>query len=353
MEDSSIWGVFLGKCLAGDEFMDVAISEYSSRKMQLLSGLIDTADLPIATQIYSILSKEDQEYLLPFLHRDDIDDWLDTPEKEQLYWQGKQLIEYDERAYHYLMKYNPCGILRMFFQKEDEPGSFERLIEVVRAIVDTGNYSDSGSLTLTVQDYDDQNYSEEWALLCLELYDKSAFRGSSDYYPTCLKTYFFLHPERIVERYYDDARAFYGHFHYDYMLPNEAYESYETFVAWVDYLYEAAEEEPFFLSTLGSILGRSVPGGDGIFPHEYVRVMLEKYSNDDLTRDVAIGWLNARGARFVQDGFNEKRTELQYRGYARAMELEYPQTAKLLSIIADDYAWESKHDQVDSELFPQ
>jgi hypothetical protein len=72
-----------------------------------------------------------------------------------------------------------------------------------------------------------------------------------------------------------------------------------------------------------------------------------------LTRNVALGWLNSRGARFVQDGLNEKKMELQYRGYARNMELEYPQTAKVLSIIADDYHWEAKHDQLDSELFPQ
>ena len=94
-------------------------------------------------------------------------------------------------------------------------------------------------------------------------------------------------------------------------------------------------------------------GKDGVFPHEYVRIAMEKYSNDDLTRSVAYGWLNSRGARFVQDGLSEIKMELQYREYAQKMELDFPQTAKVLLIIADDYHWEAKHDQLDSELFPQ
>ena len=68
---------------------------------------------------------------------------------------------------------------------------------------------------------------------------------------------------------------------------------------------------------------------------------------------MAFGWLNSRGARFVQDGLNESKKEQQYREYARNMELEYPQTAVVLSIIADDFHWEAKHDQLESELFPQ
>jgi len=75
--------------------------------------------------------------------------------------------------------------------------------------------------------------------------------------------------------------------------------------------------------------------------------------NYSLHVDLAFEWLYSRGARFVQDGLSERKKELQYREYARTMELEYPQTAKVLSIIADDYHWEAKHDQLDSELFPQ
>ena len=251
------------------------------------------------------------------------------------------------------MKYNPCGILPIFIHKEKGPESFNQLVEIVRAIVDSGNYSDIGLLTHIVQEYDGLYYSEEWAELCLSMYDKSVFKGSYGYYPHCLRTYFFSHPDKIVARFYADSSAFYRHFHFDYTLPNVAYENLDTFISWTDFIYDAGKAEPYLISTLGSILGRSSLGTDGIFPHENVRVALEKYSNDALTRGVATGWFNSRGARFVQDGLNERKMELQYRAYARDMELEYPQTAKILSSIADDYRWEAKHDQLDSELFPK
>ena len=353
MEDSRAWGEFLGKNLLNDEYSVVASLLCSDKKMQSLAGLVNSVELSSATEIYEALSLEDQDLLLPLLYRDDIGGWLNSPKKEQIYWQNKQLFKFNDRAYLALMKYNPCGLLMLFVQEEKTSESFIRLNEVVRAIVNSENYSDTGLLTHIVQEYDSLYYSEEWAELCLTMYDKSIFEGSYGYYPVCLSVYFFDHPDKMIERYHADSTAFYGHFHFSYVLPEIAYKDFDRFIAWSDYIYDAAKEEPFLISTLGSIMGKSGLGKDGVFPHEHVRIVLERYSNNDLTRNVAFGWLNSRGARFVQDGLNEKKMELQYRGYARSMELDYPQTAKVLSIIADDYRWEAKNDQLDSELFPQ
>ncbi len=352
MEDSREWGEFLGNNLLVDEYLEVSSLLSYGQKMHSLAGLVDSIELLYATGIYNSLSSEEQVLLLPLLYRADISGWLSTPEMEQIYWQDKKLLKFDNRAYHSLLKYNPCGLLLLFDQEDKTPDSFNRLIEVVQAIVNTNNYSDTGLLTHIVREYDSLFYSEAWAELCLAMYDKSAFEGSYGYYPVCLSTYFYDHPNKIVERYYTDSIAFYGHFHSSYILPNIAYEDFDRFIAWFDYIYETAKEEPFLISTLGSILGKSGLGKDGVFPHEHVRIALERYSDNDLTHNVAIGWLNSRGARSVQDGLNEKKMELQYRGYAHSMELDYPQTGKLLSIIADDYRWEAKSDQLDSELFP-
>ena len=353
MEDSSTWGEFLGKNLFNDEYPVITSLLRSDKKKQVLAGLVSSIELPTATEIFSSLSLEEQESLLPLLHRDDIDKWLSSPKQERLYWQNKKLIKFNDRAYHSLMKYNPCGLLMLFLQEEKTLESFNRLIEVVQAIVNTNNYSDTGLLTHVVQEYDILYYSEEWAELCLAMYDKSVFEGSYGYYPVCLSVYFFDYPNKMVERYHADSTTFYRHFHFGYILPNIAYEDFDRFIAWSDYIYDAAKEEPLLISTLGSIMGKSGLGKDGVFPHEHIRIALERYSNIDLTRDVALGWLNSRGARFVQDGLNEKKMELQYREFARSLELEYPQTAKVLSIIADDFRWEAKNDRLDSELFPQ
>ena len=162
-----------------------------------------------------------------------------------------------------------------------------------------------------------------------------------------------MYPERIVEKLCDNSLAFDRHFYYDYSLPDIAFEDFSSFIAWTDILYNAATKKPAILSPLGNILGRAISGKDGIFPHEFVRIALERYSNDKLTESVAVGWLNSRGARSVTDGLREKKRETQYREYARALELEYPQTAKVLLIIANDYQWEAKRDRQYSESFPR
>ncbi len=220
MEDSRLWGDFLGKNLHDDEFLIVASLLCSDKKLQSLAGLVNSVELSRATEIYDSLSPEDQELLLPLLYRDDIGEWLNSPEKEQIYWQNKQLFKFNDRVYRALMKYNPCGLLMLFIQDEKTSESFNRLIDVVQAIVNSGNYSDTGLLTHVVQEYDSLYYSEEWAELCLTMYDKSVFEGSYGYYPVCLSAYFFNHPDKMIERYHADSTAFYGHFHFRYILPN-------------------------------------------------------------------------------------------------------------------------------------
>lgn len=352
MEDSRAWGVFLGENLAQSEINAITMSVRGSDRTQILAGMVSTFDYSVATMILNSLAEEELEAVLPLIQRDDISDWLKSEELRRLYWESKQLTEYNDQAYHCLLKYNPCGILPIFINLDRDEETERRLQEVLLAIIDNGNYTDSGLLTHIIQQYDAMHYTDEWAELCIKLYDSGVFRGVYGYYPSCIKTYFFRHPEKIVERFQTDTFLYMRLFCNQYALPVEAYENKSAFFAWSDFLYEKAIEDSHF-SALGSILGRSIPGADGIFPHEFVREALEKYSNIELTRDVAIGWFNSRGARFVTDGLAEKKTADQYHSYARSLELEYPQTSKLLRMIADDYGREAKRDQQYSETFPQ
>ena len=243
-----------------------------------------------------------QAYLLPLLYRDDIYEWLSSPELERLYWQDKELDKYSDRAYNSLMKFNPCGLLMLFVQEDKTPDSFNRLIEVARAIVDTNNYSNIGLLTHVVQEYDGLYYSEEWAELCLAMYDAGVFKASYDYYPSCISLYYFDHPDKMAEKYHADSTSF-----SDYRLPQVAYEDLNRFMEWSDYIYNAAKEAPLLTSKLGAVMSRFGLGKDGIFPHEHVRAALEKYSNDELTCSVAFEWEYSRGARFIQDGLSERK----------------------------------------------
>ncbi len=354
MEDDWSWGEFLGRNLVEGEHSDVAVTTRLSKRIRLLSGMISTVDLQIALGILNGLSKEELESLLPLLCRNDIDEIIVSPEQQRLYWQNKRMNVYNDRDYHKLLKYNPCGILPIFIHKERDPKAFERLAEVVRAIVDCDTITDSGLLTHVIQTFDAYHYSDEWARNCLSLFEKDALKGIYGYYPTCLRTYFFRYPEKIVAKLRNDSDTLYRYFFSNnYSLPEEAFHDYPAFLTWIDYLYGTIKEEPCAVSVLGAILGKSPSGKDGIFPHEFVRLALEQYSDEVLTSRVAISWLNSRGCRFVTDGLSEKKKELQYREYARRLELEYPQSSKLLLLIADDYALESKRDQLEAEVFPR
>ena len=351
MEDDTRWGTFIGENMTDEEIMIVAQAIDVNEKNQLIAGIIDYADLPVAAKMYELYSNEEKKLIVPFLYRDDIDSWLDTPELEYLYWRTKRITEYDERAYHYLLKHNPCGILSMLHKKTNDASAFKQLIEVVRTIISQNSCTDPGLLKYIVKQFDKEFYTDEWAELCLELLDKSIFHSYYDFYPNCIKTYYFNHPERIIEWFQSDFISAVKHFDYHYSLPNEAFANQDAFMMWSDYIYEKAIASSL-ISTLGYIFGRCGKGCDDIFPHEFVRIALEKYSNDELTKATASGCLNSLGVRTVTDGYYEAKTAETFRGYARSMELNYPQTAKVLQIIADDYGSDSKMDRHYAEAFP-
>lgn len=104
------------------------------------------------------------------------------------------------------------------------------------------------------------------------------------------------------------------------------------------------------ISVLGSILGKSHEGSDKIFPHEHVRMALEKYKETDLWREVLNGKFYGRGARIIGDGSDEKRTAEEVKNNAKKVEIDYPETARLLRELSKYYASEGKQDRIYSEI---
>ena len=103
---------------------------------------------------------------------------------------------------------------------------------------------------------------------------------------------------------------------------------------------------------LGSILGRSLKGSDGIFPHESIRDLLEQLNNDKVDFEVSIGYLNSRGARWVRDGSDQKKRSKQFEHQSYLLEITYPHTATVLRYIAQDYKREAQYDHLHAELDP-
>ncbi len=356
MENDLDWGIFLASALTDTEHQPVADTLVEQNKLRTLSGLLDSIELSKATEIFKGLSEVLQRQMLPLLGRDDIDSWLTSEEYENLYWKHKRLYIDSARntdgKYQKILKYNPCGALPLFLHENFDPENSESnrvLYEVFRAIAGTDYISDPGLLAHFVQVFDMKFYTDEWAELCLRLYNKKAFGKQYNYYPTCLQIYFYRHPEKAVEFFNADENLFWEHFTYHYSIPEEAYEDLELFVSWCDSIYRSIEAGP---EALAYVFGRTKNGSDGIFPHEFVREALERYSNAKFTVRVANAKQSAGDMRIVNDGLYEHKTAEKYRQQARSLELRYPQTASILKYLAAFLDWESREDLEYAELFP-
>ena len=347
MEDIDCFGVILGKYLLEDEVSVIASYTHRIKKTNLLAGLISTITHEKAIAVFNSLPKDIQNSLLPYLSRDDISVFLHSPKEEELYWRTKRMLQYNEDAFECLLKYNPCGALPIFLNT-DAPDA--KLFEVIKAIISSGYVSDPNLLHVVIR-HMNSYYSDEWGALCLELFETKGAYEINRYYPSCIGVYLFRHPEIIIERLKQSKDAF-SFFYAYYTLPDEAFTDRLSFSVWMRYLYQNVADKPFLMTIIGAILGRSGVGSDGFFPHDFIRSELEKYSDNRLTIDVAIGRMNNSGCRTVNDGSKEKQKEDIYRRHARTLELDYPQTAYVLNMIADNYQHASRRDRLYAESFP-
>ncbi|HEX8222500.1 MAG TPA: helix-turn-helix domain-containing protein [Allosphingosinicella sp.] len=104
-------------------------------------------------------------------------------------------------------------------------------------------------------------------------------------------------------------------------------------------------------SQIGQLLGRTVTGSDGIWPHQAVREALEACGSDRMMRGMEIGLHNSRGAVWRGKGGAEERTLAErYRGFAQQLRANYPITARLLEYIAETYASQAEWHDTDEAV---
>ncbi|MBS9834204.1 hypothetical protein [Vibrio alginolyticus] len=104
---------------------------------------------------------------------------------------------------------------------------------------------------------------------------------------------------------------------------------------------------------IGKILSRCPIGEDGIWPHESVRFVLERYKSTDIDNALAIGRRNARGVTSrhpYAGGVQERGLAEQYKTDAERIQLIYPRTAKILFSIAENYELDAKDYDMRVEL---
>jgi hypothetical protein len=105
--------------------------------------------------------------------------------------------------------------------------------------------------------------------------------------------------------------------------------------------------------TIGKLLSYSPVGNDGVWPHEAIRDLIEKYESKDLDLGIHIGLMNQRGvtSRDVREGGEqERRLEAYYRQQAEKIQYSWPRTSALLRRIADDFSRQAKMEDLEVEL---
>ena len=355
MSDDSVWGLFLSNNVESEEYPVICKEIAQTQKYRLLAGLLNYYEnIELATDVFRTLPSEVQEKVLPHISRSDTEHWLTTPKMEQLFWQSRTMVSYDEHFYHHSLKYNPCGLLPFLYREISNHSSyFHRVVEVFQAIVDSHARPDSTMIhiiPLIIEEVDKHFYSDQWAEICLQLYNDGLSSNFYVPYPSCLQIYFFRNPSKIYTMFLEDMDNFIQHFPCDYRLPAEAFRDYGQFKGWCDFLYKNSTESTYLLHYLGGILARSVDGADGIFPHEFVRDILEEYHDDNLIEEIVCGKINTSGVRTVMDGVDEQRVADAYRKCAQPLEIVYPETAKILKSLAEYYEGLAKSDRLYAEI---
>lgn len=91
---------------------------------------------------------------------------------------------------------------------------------------------------------------------------------------------------------------------------------------------------------LGKSLASSPAGTDGVWPHDSVRHVLERYASEPLVDGFVVGKQNLRGmtSRAPGDGgAQERQLAAQYETWQRALAVSHPRTSALLGRLAEEY----------------
>jgi len=134
----------------------------------------------------------------------------------------------------------------------------------------------------------------------------------------------------------------------------EAMPSREELVAIVDRARNLAAEKRhsgIVDDHLGKALASSPAGGDGIWPHESVRSVFERYSSETLATGFVVGKRNLRGvtSRSPGDGGEQERQlAAQYETWQRAMAVSNPRTSALLGRLAEEYRSDANWEDVET-----
>ena len=258
------------------------------------------------------------------------------------------MFKYDEMAYNRLLQYYPDGLLRYCNDTimNDPTNHMDMVFEILNALLvhkedhQSLGHLENHELIHILTTIDKVYYTEEWGRISKDLFVEGIIskltEGGS--------RYFIYHPNDLLA--YIDANKRYKYFFSDYfLLPSCVYKEPDKLNAFAKSLIDAGQA-----SLLGIILGLSILGTDGFFPHDTIRDLLEEIDNEKVDTHIIVTYHNKQNAHFVTDGNEFKEQAQKFFDAADRLDISYPHTANILRGIGEDYKRESKHDYLYSEI---
>lgn len=350
MDDKQYWGRVIVESIDSSKLSSICDNLKMYAKIQILGSVLSICDFGYAKTYLFSLNEEEKRELIPLLSNSAFLPYLSEDEMK-LYWSQKHMHEYSQDDYDGLIKYNPSGLLPYIYlcsMRNSDP-NIEMIMEVFNALV---SFSDN-TIERRYQDYimtiiariDSVYYSDEWAKICLRVCEYINERE----YPESVLRYWFIRPDRIYSYF---ERESYEHFKFiqSFKLPLIAYDDYHGFYFFFSTIKKYLDDNGKDYGFIGDVLGKTIVGADGMFPHEFTRELLEEFNSRVIDDCVANSYEDLYEVRYVQDGTYQLEKSKECLHNAQVLQLDYPHSAYVLKRISELYESIAKRDYVSSEI---
>ncbi len=346
ISNESYWGFLFTEIIPKEKMVLLFHKLMKEEKYLSLAKTLDNANETISATFLREIGDERKKILALLSNRNLLSSF--DEEESRLFWSKKEMFSYEEEVYCALLKYHPNGIIPWLYLEREKIS--ERYIEiaqeVLKAIGEEENIDRNSHYEIEdiIARIDETYYSDEWGEICMHLLLKDIISN----YPLCACKLLFLKPE-LIRNVIDFSFSSKFRFKENYFLPKCAYEDYGSFKYFFDYLRSLNGQENFY-GIMETLLGKNVVGNDGLYPHEFVRRILEEFNSIELDNDVADSFENLSKIRMVTDGLDQREKAKEYKEIAKKLLIEYPHSSNVLNRISMRYEEDAKRDYIDSEV---
>lgn len=348
MGNLSNWGFLLAKSDYSSCALELSKCAISKNKYQILGGFIDGLDLEKAKSLLE-LPKEIKEVAISHITRQDILPFITDKELLKVFWSNQTMYEYSPYMFEQLLEYNPSGLLLFFYSKcKDITDVTNNVVRVFRALISTKCTIDPSLLSELIQKIDNSGfYSDEYAELCLEL---SVLYKDHFEFQDYFKEYYYRHPDKLNELLADE-RAYWNILSY-YQLPPRSHESIENIAYFFDAILQIDTSEGKYkaYSLFGVLLGSLLKSVsiDKFIERNYIS-LIEQYYSDVFEKYFIKRYFGFVSFRWIGDGNDQKQKGDELRKYIDRLEIQYPNTTRILRKLICQYDINAKSDYIQSE----